>query len=131
MDCMLNSTEIERTVTLLPLPEQLRLPDIAICTKNHWITTDAYFNNLTFEGIENLFYVIGFTTLYSHQIESAVIKYQNQYFSPMLADSVSLPFRAVFEMDACSMFNFREQYHRPPVYADYVDGLVPLDGTIE
>ncbi len=49
---MLNSTEIERTVTLLPLPEQLRLPDIAICTKNHWITTDAYFNNLTFEGIE-------------------------------------------------------------------------------
>ncbi len=29
------------------------------------------------------------------------------------------------------MFNFREQYHRPPVYADYVDGLVPLDATIE
>lgn len=121
---MASSTTLEKKVTLLPLPEKLRLPDIVICTENHWTTTDRYFHNLAFEGVENLFYVIGFTTLYSHQIESAVIKYQDQYYSPMLADSVTLPFRIAFELDDLSMFDFYRQHQRAPVYSDYLNGLV-------
>ena len=128
---MLKSTTLlERTVTLFPLPKQLRLPEIVIRTDNHWTTAACYIHNLTFARLENLFYAIGFSTVFDHEIEAAVIKYQNKYYSPMLADSVTLPFRVAFEMDAISMFDFYEQHYRAPVYSDYINGLVTHELTI-
>ncbi len=120
----------ERVVTLLPMPEALKNTDIAIRTDNHWSTAVNYIYNHTLERVENLIYVIGFSVIFDRPIETAAIKYQSQYYSPMLDDDTKLPFRIAFEMDALAMFDFYERYQRAPVYEDIADGLLTHDWSI-